>query len=60
MSETEESDFEETISFAKDVIKDIRVQHGVDESLLKKIEIDDDIRRAWETLRRQLGNALKE
>jgi hypothetical protein len=50
----------ETIAYAKEVIRDIRVEHGVDESFLRKIAEDPDIQKAWLTREKQLKNALKE
>lgn len=47
-------------SSAKDIIKDIRIEHGVEESFLRKIANDADLQRAWKFKEMQLRNALKE
>ncbi len=45
---------------AKNIIKDIRIEHGVEESFLRKIAEDAVFQRAWKFKEAQLRNALKE
>jgi hypothetical protein len=50
----------ETVAHAKEIIKDIRVEHGVDEDLLRKVGNDPEIQRVWFSREKQLKHALKE